>query len=154
MELFHCTDSILDERFQSAMQTLAPVWGASSYQSTKLPVSFTGVSPHNARILVGYLHQMAIEAYERRAQRIKSILVVEGTPSDGKPIHFGGGGVYGSVLPTEGMRDLDCVIQLDNGERYKGGYKGMQEPKIEFLREEFATRPAHFTQIGTTDTVQ
>ena len=154
MELFHCTDSILDERFHSAMKTLAQVWGASGYQSTKLPVSFTGVSPHNARILAGYLQQMAIEAYQRRAQRIKSILVVEGTPSDGKPIHFGGASVGGGVvLPMKGMRDLDCVIQLDNGERYKCGYKGMQEPRLEFLREEFATKPAHFTQIGTADSV-
>lgn len=152
VELFRCTDSILDERFQSGMKTLAQTWGASGYQSTKLPVSFTGVSPRNARILAGYLRQMAVEAYQRRSQRIKSVLVVEGTPSDGKPVHFsGGGGSCGAVFPLKGSRDLDCVIQLDNGERYKAGYRGTKEPEIEFLRKDFATRPGHFTQISTAD---
>jgi hypothetical protein len=113
-------------------------------------VTFTGVSPRHARILAGYFHQIAIETYERRAQRIKSILVVEGTPSDGKPIYFG----TGVVLGTIDMRDLDCIIQLDNGERYRCVYKGVQEPKIKFFREEFATKPAQFTQIGTADSVQ
>jgi hypothetical protein len=40
MKLFNCTNSILDEEFQAVVQNLAEIWGASTYQAQRFPVSF------------------------------------------------------------------------------------------------------------------
>jgi hypothetical protein len=73
MQLFNCTNSILDEEFQARFQSLAKIWRATTHQGERLPVLIEGLTPHHARILSGYLHQLAIEAYDRRANRIRSV---------------------------------------------------------------------------------
>src|SRR5271157_5389445 len=85
MQLFNCTNSILDKEFQAQVQNLAGIWGASTHQAQSLPVVIVGVSPRHARVLAGYLHQLAAEAYKRRAARVRDFLVIEGPASDGEP---------------------------------------------------------------------
>src|ERR1035441_9598244 len=83
MQLFNCTVSILDEEFQAAVRDLARIWGASTHQAQRLPVSVADVTPRHARVLAGYLRQLAIEAYKRRAARVRNFLVIDGPASDG-----------------------------------------------------------------------
>lgn len=144
IQLFNCTTSILDKEFQAQVQNLARIWGASSCQIQCLPVSIVGMTLPHARALAEYLHEPAVEAYKRRAARVKNFLVIEGPASDGKPKMsyglFGGSCVY----PVKGQRDFKCILELDNGERFQGGFKGTREPELEFIRQQFAMHPGAF----------
>ena len=144
MQLFKCTNSILDKEFQKEIHKLAIIWGATNYQAKQLPISIDEIAPRHARTLAGYLHQLAIEAYKRRAKRVRGILVTEGPASDGKPKMSGGllGGVC--VFPIKGQRDYNCVLELKNGERFQVGFKGTKEPESDFILQQFATQPSAF----------
>lgn len=141
LQLFNCTTSILDEEFRAQVQTLARIWMAPSYQTESLPVSFVGMTLRRAQALAGYLHEPAIRAYKRRAERVRSIIIVtEGPASDGKPKKCGGG----CVFPVKGQREYTCILQLDNGERFKGGFIGTKEPEREFIVQQFSNEPSMF----------
>ena len=149
MQLFHCTDSILDDEFRSSFKNLSEIWGASSCQSKSLPIEMVNVKLKHAKILAGYLHQLAIDAYKRRATKVKRFLVIEGPPSDGKPKTWGGPFGGGCVFTIPGWRDLDCILELDNGERYKTGFKGMKEPELEYVQDQFANQPGIFRLLNS-----
>ena len=140
MQLFNCTVSIPDEEFRAAVRNLAGIWGASTHQAQRLPVAVADVTPRHARVLAGYLHQLAIEAYKRRAARVRNFLVIDGPASDGKPKRYGAS----CVFPVKGQRDYTCILELDNGERFQGGFISTREPQIEFIWEQFASRPGTF----------
>jgi hypothetical protein len=110
----------------------------------------TKIKLKHAKILAGYFHQLAIDAYKRRATKIKIFLVSDGPASDGKPITsygpFGGSCVY----PIKGWRDFKCILVLENGERYKAGYKGIKRPDLKFLREDFANQPGFFRLLNSS----
>ena len=148
MQLFNCTVSSLDEEFQATVRDLARIWGASTHQARRLPVSIAEVTPRHARVLAGYLRQLATDAYKRRAARVRNFLVIDGPASDGKPKMsfgpFGGSCVYS----VKGQRDFKCIVELDNGERFQGGFIGTREPRIEFIRQQFASRPGTFRLLS------
>jgi hypothetical protein len=99
-------------------------------------------------MLAGYLPQLAADAYKRRAARVRNILVIEGPASDGKPKMsfgpFGGSCVY----PVKGQRDFKCILELDNGERFQGGFIGTREPQIAFIRAQLANQPGTFRLLS------
>jgi hypothetical protein len=144
MQLFHCTDSILDDEFHSSFQNLSKIWGASAYQSKSLPVEMANIKLKHAKILAGYFHQLATDAYKRRATKIKNFGVFDGPASDGKPKTWSGPFGGGCVFTIKGWRDFKCVLELENGERYETGFKGMKEPELKFVREQFANQPGIF----------
>jgi hypothetical protein len=138
MQLFNCTNSILDDEFQASFRDLARIWGASSHQAKHLPVSFADVTPSHARVLAGHLHRLAAETYQRRAAKVTHFRVVEGPPSDGKPKMSYGLGSCSCVFPVEGQRHYACTLLLANGERFQGGFIGTRVPEPEFMRQQFA----------------
>jgi hypothetical protein len=70
--------------------------------------------------------------------------LVDGPPSDGKPKMSYGVSSVTCVLPIKGWRDFACTVELDNNERFQCGYKGFEEPQLEFIRQDFRDRPGHF----------
>jgi hypothetical protein len=147
MQMFRCTVAILDAEFKAHMRNLAEIWGAIGYEAGLFPVRFEGVTPRHARVLSGYLHGLAIEAYKRRAARIKDVLVVSspkaGAQSDG---HGPDGTFYGSIAGS-GFLDHAVVLALDNGERYKIGFTSPKAPSVEFIRQQFADNPNAFSML-------
>lgn len=82
-------------------------------------------------------------------QRIVKLMVKAGPASDGKPIkHYGAHGCSGAVFPIEGWRDFDCVVWMDNGDKYEVGFKGFKAPEVEFIERTFRKSPCVFTKLN------
>ena len=152
MQLFNCTNSILDKEFKEAVRKLAEIWGASTHQANRLPVSIADVTPRHARVLAGYLTSLAAEAYKRRATRVTYTVVTDGPASDGQPV-----GAYGLfsgsyVFPVKGQRNFTCILHLENGEQYQGGLIGTREPESVLLQREFGNNPSAFQLLHAPET--
>jgi hypothetical protein len=65
----------------------------------------------------------------------------------GGPVKFGGPDYAGSVLVPKGWKHFDCIIALDNGEKYRAGYNAFEPPKLDFIKNSFEVNRSHWQRI-------